>query len=310
MEIVLLKCMLLFNCTIYLDKKTDSIGENTQSQLHAKTKKSLSLKEKCKMGRSQRWMAQHVSDAYVQRARKEGLVSRSTFKLAEVLKRTRGRLTPRSLAHAAVVDIGASPGGWTQHLLRLPPAQRPALVLAVDPIPLDSRVVAEAQQQQLEEAQNDDHSSNDQTTQSGEEGQEGAAAVKRQRRRACELVYLSSIVQPEVEANAALVAQLQREAAVRQRRVALVVSDAAPNTSGQRQRDALAASRLVCAVVRVAHALGAPALVAKFRRGGGDDEAEREIRAELAAAGYAHVSLFKPPSSRKQSAEMYVIAKQ
>lgn len=58
---------------------------------------------------SQRWLREHFSDPYVQRAQREGLRSRAAFKLEELLARDR-LLRPGMV----VVDLGAAPGGWSQ----------------------------------------------------------------------------------------------------------------------------------------------------------------------------------------------------
>jgi 23S rRNA (uridine2552-2'-O)-methyltransferase len=54
-------------------------------------------------------MHEHVTDPYVQRARKEGWRSRAAFKLMEIDARDR-----LLLPGAVVVDLGAAPGGWSQ----------------------------------------------------------------------------------------------------------------------------------------------------------------------------------------------------
>jgi 23S rRNA (uridine2552-2'-O)-methyltransferase len=54
-------------------------------------------------------MHEHVTDPYVQRAKKEGWRSRAAFKLMEIDARDR-LLLPGAL----VVDLGAAPGGWSQ----------------------------------------------------------------------------------------------------------------------------------------------------------------------------------------------------
>ena len=60
-------------------------------------------------GKSSLWMRRHVEDAYVKRARKDGVRSRSAYKLEEVLKKHK-IIRP----HHIVVDLGSSPGGWSQ----------------------------------------------------------------------------------------------------------------------------------------------------------------------------------------------------
>ncbi len=58
---------------------------------------------------SKAWMTEHVTDPYVQQARKLGYRSRAAFKLLEIDARDH-LLKPG----AVVVDLGAAPGGWSQ----------------------------------------------------------------------------------------------------------------------------------------------------------------------------------------------------
>jgi len=59
--------------------------------------------------RGKSWMQEHVTDAYVKRARVEGMRSRAAYKLDEIAARDR-LLKPGMV----VVDLGAAPGGWSQ----------------------------------------------------------------------------------------------------------------------------------------------------------------------------------------------------
>jgi 23S rRNA (uridine2552-2'-O)-methyltransferase len=59
--------------------------------------------------RGKAWMQEHVADAYVKRARAEGMRSRASYKLEQIAGRDR-LLAPGML----VVDLGAAPGGWSQ----------------------------------------------------------------------------------------------------------------------------------------------------------------------------------------------------
>ncbi len=54
-------------------------------------------------------MREHVSDSYVQRAQKEGYRSRAAYKLLEIDKRDH-LMKPGMV----VIDLGATPGGWSQ----------------------------------------------------------------------------------------------------------------------------------------------------------------------------------------------------
>lgn len=58
---------------------------------------------------SKAWMREHVNDTYVQLARKEGWRSRAAFKLMEI--DDKDKLLKRG---EVVVDLGATPGGWSQ----------------------------------------------------------------------------------------------------------------------------------------------------------------------------------------------------
>lgn len=62
-----------------------------------------------KTSKSKTWMREHVDDVYVQRAKREGYRSRAAYKLQEIARKD--RLIARG---STVVDLGASPGGWSQ----------------------------------------------------------------------------------------------------------------------------------------------------------------------------------------------------
>jgi 23S rRNA (uridine2552-2'-O)-methyltransferase len=63
---------------------------------------------------SKAWMQEHVTDAYVRRAKQEGYRSRSAYKLLEILEKD--KLVRSGMT---VVDLGAAPGGWSQVLAPL-----------------------------------------------------------------------------------------------------------------------------------------------------------------------------------------------
>jgi 23S rRNA (uridine2552-2'-O)-methyltransferase len=75
---------------------------------------------------SKQWMREHVNDPFVQRAQKEGYRSRAAYKLLEVDERDR-LLRPGTV----VVDLGATPGGWSQVA-----AAKGCKVIALDLLPL------------------------------------------------------------------------------------------------------------------------------------------------------------------------------
>jgi 23S rRNA (uridine2552-2'-O)-methyltransferase len=58
---------------------------------------------------SKQWMREHVNDPFVQQAQKDGYRSRAAYKLLEIDERDH-LIKPGMV----VVDLGATPGGWSQ----------------------------------------------------------------------------------------------------------------------------------------------------------------------------------------------------
>lgn len=79
---------------------------------------------------SARWLAEHFSDEFVQRAQREGWRSRAAFKLEELDQRD--RLIKPGMT---VIDLGAAPGGWAQYAVRQ--VGRKGRVLALDILPME-----------------------------------------------------------------------------------------------------------------------------------------------------------------------------
>jgi 23S rRNA (uridine2552-2'-O)-methyltransferase len=59
------------------------------------------------------WLNQHVNDPYVRLAQKEGFRARAAYKLKEI-DESLGLVKPGQV----VVDLGATPGAWSQYLRR------------------------------------------------------------------------------------------------------------------------------------------------------------------------------------------------
>lgn len=77
---------------------------------------------------SKAWMREHVNDPYVKLAKQHGYRSRAAFKLDEINIRDH-LLRPGML----VVDLGATPGGWSQIAAKLG-----TKVIALDLLEMDS----------------------------------------------------------------------------------------------------------------------------------------------------------------------------
>jgi 23S rRNA (uridine2552-2'-O)-methyltransferase len=80
---------------------------------------------------SNRWLKEHFSDIYVKRAKQEGFRARSVYKLMEIQERYK-----IIKSNMIVVDLGASPGGWSEYVVELvAPKGR---VFALDILPMQS----------------------------------------------------------------------------------------------------------------------------------------------------------------------------
>lgn len=84
------------------------------------------------------WLNDHVNDPYVKQAQKEGYRARAAYKLKEI-DETLGLIRPGML----VVDLGSTPGAWSQYVRRkLAPAGAAAgvlegQILALDILPME-----------------------------------------------------------------------------------------------------------------------------------------------------------------------------
>jgi 23S rRNA (uridine2552-2'-O)-methyltransferase len=82
---------------------------------------------------SKAWMREHVNDPFVKKAKLEGYRSRASYKLMEIDDRDK-LLMPGM----TVVDLGATPGGWSQVAKeRLKGKGR---IIAIDILPMDPLV--------------------------------------------------------------------------------------------------------------------------------------------------------------------------
>ncbi|HCU53840.1 MAG TPA: 23S rRNA (uridine(2552)-2'-O)-methyltransferase RlmE [Gammaproteobacteria bacterium] len=79
---------------------------------------------------SGKWLAEHFTDEYVKRARKEGYRSRAVYKLKEIDERD--RLLKPGLV---VVDLGAAPGAWSQYVKER--VGKNGRVIAMDILPIE-----------------------------------------------------------------------------------------------------------------------------------------------------------------------------
>jgi 23S rRNA (uridine2552-2'-O)-methyltransferase len=95
---------------------------------------------------SARWLKEHFSDPFVQRAQSEGWRSRAAFKLEEIDQRAK-LLKPG----AVCLDLGATPGAWSQYAARRVGAG--GRVVATDILPMQELPGVEFVQGDFREAE-------------------------------------------------------------------------------------------------------------------------------------------------------------
>lgn len=101
------------------------------------TSKSPSRKGRAKVNRA--WLHDHLTDPYVQLARREGYRARAAYKLKEI-DEAHGLIHPGQV----IVDLGSAPGAWSQYLRHrlapggAAPGALDGMVIALDLLPMEA----------------------------------------------------------------------------------------------------------------------------------------------------------------------------
>ena len=193
---------------------------------------------------STRWLERQLNDPYVRRAKAENYRSRAAYKLLELDERF-GLLK----GVKSVVDLGITPGGWSQVVRRKAPSAR---IVGIDLLPTDPI--------------------------------EGVSILQ--------MDFMDEAAPDRLREELGGPADL-------------ILSDMAANTVGHQQTDHLRTMALVETGLEFAREILRPggAYVAKVLAGGADSQLVAELKRSFATVKHA-----KPPASRKDSSEWYVIA--
>ena len=193
------------------------------------------------------WIKQHVKDPYVKQSQVDGYRSRASYKLLEIVEKD--RLIQSGMT---VVDLGSSPGGWSQVAARL--VGHTGRVHALDLLPMDSIAGVDFIQGDFTEEDIFD-----------------------------ELLKI-----------------------IENRPVDLVISDMAPNLSGNKAVDQPAVMYLAELAVELAEKVltSDGIFIAKLFQGQGFDPFVLQVRTL-----FNGVSIIKPDASRSRSREVYLVAK-
>ena len=193
------------------------------------------------------WIKKHVNDPYVKKAQVDGYRSRASYKLLEIVEKD--RLIRSGMT---VVDLGSTPGGWSQVSARL--VGHEGRVHALDIRPMDAIAGVDFIQ--------------------GDFTEENVFE---------ELMTL-----------------------IEKRPVDLVISDMAPNLSGNKAVDQPAMVYLAELALELAGKVLSSngVFIAKLFQGQGFDVFVLDVR-KL----FSEVSIIKPDASRSRSREVYLMAK-
>ena len=71
------------------------------------------------------------SDNWAQKAKKKGYRSRAVFKLEEILKKT------KTINYSNVLDLGSSPGGWSEYMIKKYPNSNVYAIDLIDMEPIE-----------------------------------------------------------------------------------------------------------------------------------------------------------------------------
>lgn len=193
------------------------------------------------------WIKKHVNDPYVKKAQVDGYRSRASYKLLEIVEKD--RLIRSGMT---VVDLGSTPGGWSQVSVRL--VGHEGRVHALDILPMDT------------------------------------------------IAGVDFIQGDFTEEN--VFEQLMT--LIEKRPVDLVISDMAPNLSGNKAVDQPAMVYLAELALELAGKVLSSngVFIAKLFQGQGFDVFVLDVR-KL----FSEVSIIKPDASRSRSREVYLMAK-
>ena len=193
------------------------------------------------------WIKKHVNDPYVKKAQVDGYRSRASYKLLEIVEKD--RLIRSGMT---VVDLGSTPGGWSQVSARL--VGHEGRVHALDILPMDS------------------------------------------------IAGVDFIQGDFTEEN--VFEQLMT--LIEKRPVDLVISDMAPNLSGNKAVDQPAMVYLAELALELAGKVLSSngVFITKLFQGQGFDVFVLDVR-KL----FSEVSIIKPDASRSRSREVYLMAK-
>ncbi|MDZ5761511.1 RlmE family RNA methyltransferase [Lyticum sinuosum] len=89
------------------------IPNKIKSVIYNKSRIKVKINKKCGIS-SQQWLKRHLNDPYVAAAKEDGYRSRAAYKLLEIERKY--KIIANSPVRSSIIDLGCAPGSWLQIL--------------------------------------------------------------------------------------------------------------------------------------------------------------------------------------------------
>lgn len=277
------------------------------------------------------WRRRQRSDPFVAAARRDGYRSRAVYKLQEMNDKHRFLAGKRHHQHHRplnVLDLGSAPGSWLQFLVDMKLRGGGGEAAAAAGGGGKRRRRGEPTPRREVVGEDYDHGNKEEEEGILDEGDDAIDSVPSPYSSpyssctrptppplspplglvvGCDLLPVSPIPGARfVKGDFTQASTLQRIlAAFQGHPIDIVLSDAAPQHMGIKSGDAMRNAELCCTVVRVAKTVNAHTVLFKTFDGEGAEEAPSLAR----RLGFTSIKRLKPSSSRKESAEVFVLCR-
>ncbi|MGV3278477.1 RlmE family RNA methyltransferase [Rickettsiales bacterium LUAb2] len=263
--------------------------------------KTVTLKKNRKRkASSTKWLARQLNDVYVNSAKEEGYYARSAYKLIEINQKF--NLLKKGYN---VIDLGAAPGGWSQVASKLVSGEDFNNKNNIDKT--SKNIKTESKIEAL--------NSNSSPLDIKEKTEDTSTENSKQTKKTVGLVIAVDLLDTKPLPNNVIAIKgdfLDQEIinsiinTLGGKKANVILSDMAPNTSGNTDLDHLRIINLI--EIAFYFALQTLELngsfVAKVFQGGLESNLLKEVKSY-----FKEVKHFKPLSSRKESKEIYLVAK-
>lgn len=263
---------------------------NSKIKINKLDKKSLSDKSK-------QWLKNHINDPFVRKAQKDGYISRAAYKLIEIQERF--KLIQKS---HNIIELGSSPGGWSQVLTTI---LHTGKIFAIDLLPMKfvNHKISFIQGDFLNDSEKIIEKINFYSNNSASSQNEHEENIDQNLLSLDEKIFLlkANLIKNSEKSKIFNTNDTNKNIIING-----ILSDMCPNSSGDNMVDHWRIIDLCENALKFAKSHLAPGgyFICKIFFGG-----EEKDFANLLKQNFKSIHFFKPSSSRKQSSEIYIVAK-